>query len=84
MNWISVNKELPPLGKQVIVSVTGNKANVAYRHTYKNESYFLIQTPNSTYRENDMHKVTHWAEIPEKPLLIDTTEEEYRKISKYL
>lgn len=84
MNWIKVTDKLPELNKQVIVRVTGNKANIAYRHKYKNECYFLIQTPDSTYKENNLHKVTHWAEIPEPPQLIDTTETEYKQLMKLL
>ena len=84
MNWINKKDKLPKLNTQVIVIVTNNKANVAYLKSYKGELYFIIQTISSSYRENDMHRVTHWSYIPEPPILLGTTENEYKEVLKHI
>jgi hypothetical protein len=62
--WIRVEDGLPDIGKQVSMQVTGNSAVVGYRHSY---GHWIIQSLDSAYRENSMHKVTHWQPLPEKP-----------------
>lgn len=65
--WTSVEDGLPEVGQQVSICVTGNKANVGYLKTYKSETYWIIQTPDSAYKESPLHSVTHWQPLPSLP-----------------
>lgn len=63
--WISVKDRLPQeYDKQVLVRVTGNAAIIGYLHE---RGHWIIQAITSSYKENNLHMVTHWMPLPTPP-----------------
>jgi hypothetical protein len=62
--WISVEDRLPEKEKQVSIVVTGNNAQLGYRHE---RGYWIIYSLTGSYKNNYLHKVTHWQPLPDKP-----------------
>lgn len=55
--WIDVKDRLPEKQKQVAIRVTGNSACVGYIHDW---GHWIIQSLTSSYKQNELHKITHW------------------------
>jgi len=63
-SWIDVKEKLPEDNEFVSISVTGNKANIGYRH---DRGHWLIFSLSDVYKESNIHRVTHWQPLPEPP-----------------
>jgi len=63
-SWINVKEKLPENNEFVSISVTGNKANIGYRH---DRGHWLIFSFSDVYKESNMHTITHWQPLPAPP-----------------
>ena len=87
MKWIDVKNKLPEINKPVLLKTDKGIIEGWLFSEDENDiewSFITLQIHGCGCCGRDDDKVTHWAEIPELPQLIDTTEKEYQNVLKYL
>jgi len=64
--WIPVSERLPEEGVAVIIQCTGHRVSTT-GYIHKRGHWIISNQEGSTYKESNMHIVTHWQPLPPKP-----------------